>query len=400
MKLLFLTDNFPPEVNAPATRTYEHCKEWVKAGVDVTVITCAPNFPQGKVYPGYKNKRISHEVIDGIKVVRVWTYIVANEGFLKRSLDYFSFAVSATLAGLFVKTDLIVATSPQFFTAAAGRWLSLLKRRPWVMEVRDLWPESIKNVGAVKSGVVMRFFEWWEKRLYKTSQKIVVVTEAFKRFISAKGISGTKIHVVTNGANIDLFRPREKNTALLERLGLEKKTVVSYIGTHGMAHKLDFILHCAGKVENPDIHFLLVGAGAEKANLLKLRDKLALKNVTMLDPVSKEEVPDYLSITDLVLINLSKSPVFKTVIPSKIFETAAMQIPILLGVDGESRGIIEKYQAGLYYEPENETDFLEKLKQLAGDRELYVRCQQGCSQLARDYDRKQLARKMLKILAV
>ena len=162
MKILFLTDNFPPEVNAPATRTYEHCKEWVSSGADVTVITCAPNFPKGKVFEGYKNKLYQKEDVDGIKVIRVWTYITANKGFAKRILDYISFMISSFIAGLFIKTDVIIATSPQFFTAISGRWLSFWKRKKWIMEVRDLWPESIKAVGAMDTNPAIRLFEFLE----------------------------------------------------------------------------------------------------------------------------------------------------------------------------------------------------------------------------------------------
>ena len=133
MKILFLSDNFPPEVNAPATRTYEHCKEWVRMGAEVTVITCAPNFPQGKVYTGYKNSLHHVETMDGIRVVRVWSYIVANKGFFKRTLDFISYSITSFLAGLFMKTDVIIATSPQFFTALSGRTLSFWKRKPWIM---------------------------------------------------------------------------------------------------------------------------------------------------------------------------------------------------------------------------------------------------------------------------
>ena len=164
-RILFLTDNFPPEVNAPATRTYEHTREWVGKGYEVTVITCAPNFPHGEVYEGFKNRLINREVKDGIKVIRVWTYITANEGFLKRILDYISFAVMAFLTGLWFRTDIIVATSPQFFTAVAGRWLSFFKFKPWIMEVRDLWPESIAAVGAMNEGKIYKFLEWLELRL-------------------------------------------------------------------------------------------------------------------------------------------------------------------------------------------------------------------------------------------
>lgn len=186
MKILFLTDNFPPEVNAPATRTYEHCKEWVKQGEEVTVITCTPNFPQGKVYTGYRNRLYQKEIMDGIRVIRIWSYITANEGFLKRTLDYISFSVTSFFAGLFQQADIIIATSPQFFTALSGRTLSFWKRKPWIMEVRDLWPESIKTVGAMKENPIIRFLEWEEKRCYRSAQKIVVVTDSFKKRLSEK----------------------------------------------------------------------------------------------------------------------------------------------------------------------------------------------------------------------
>ena len=194
MRILFITHNFPPEVNAPASRTYEHCKEWVKRGAEVTVITAAPNFPQGKVYDGYKNKLWQEENIDGIRVIRVWTYIVANKGFVRRTLDFISFSVSSFLAGLFVKTDIIVATSPQFFTALSGRTLHFWKRKPWIMEVRDLWPESIKTVGAMNDNLFIKYFEWEEKRCYKSAKKIVVVTDSFKEILTTVGV-GAKTNV-------------------------------------------------------------------------------------------------------------------------------------------------------------------------------------------------------------
>jgi glycosyltransferase involved in cell wall biosynthesis len=373
MKLLFLTDNFPPEVNAPATRTYEHCREWVKDGMEVTVITCFPNFPEGKLFAGYRNKLCQVEHIDGIKVIRVFTFITANEGFVKRTLDYISFGVAAFIAGLFVKTDLIVATSPQFFAAYFARWLAFFKRKPWVMEVRDLWPESIKTVGAMQEGRVYRFLELLEMRLYRSARKIVTVTDTFKKRIIARGIDAHKIEVVKNGANLDLYTPRDKNQAIVAALGLEGKFVVSFIGTLGLAHKLSFIIEAALKINDPSIHFLIVGAGADKKNLEELLARLQPANVTLRGMIPKEMVPGYISVSDVSLINLKKSETFKTVIPSKIFESSAMGKPILLGVDGEAREIVETYPAGLYFEPENEADFLEKLYTLKADKALYNR---------------------------
>lgn len=399
MRILFLTDNYPPEVNAPASRTFDHVTEWHRCGHEITVITCAPNFPSGHVYNGYKNKLYHKEDIDGIKVVRVWSYIAENKGFFKRTLDYISFSITSFLSGLFQKTDIIIATSPQFFTALSGRTLSFFKRRPWIMEVRDLWPESIKAVNALKDSLFIKYFEWEEKRCYKSARKIVVVTDSFKTALIDKGVNANKISVVKNGVNRDLFKPIPKDMELISRLKLNGKKIIGYIGTHGMAHKLDFVLKCAKHMEGKNnYHFLLIGAGAEKMGLLSLKESLNLENVTMLDPVPKTEVNKYISILDAALINLKKSPLFRTVIPSKIFENAGMHIPILMGVEGEAQAIVEQYGAGLCFEPENKEDFEKKLTRLLEDKELYKRCQEGCEVLAQAFDRKNLARDMLKVV--
>lgn len=399
MKILFLTDNFPPEVNAPASRTYDHVREWHKAGHQITVITCAPNFPKGKVYDGYKNRLYQTEMMDGIKVIRVWSYIAENKGFVKRTLDYISYSVTSFIAGLFQKADIIIATSPQFFTALSGRTLSFWKRTPWIMEVRDLWPESIKTVGAMKDNAFIRYFEWEEKRCYKSAKKIIVVTDSFKRTLVSRGIPAEKIAVVKNGANRELFKPMPKDEKLIDQLGLRGKKIIGYIGTHGMAHKLDFILQCAKNMQGKNnYHFLLIGSGAEKERLLKMKENERIENVTMLDSVPKTEVSKYISILDLSLINLKKSPLFTTVIPSKIFENAGMEIPIIMGVEGEAKEIIEHYGAGLCFDPENEEDFNKKLSMLLDNHELYNKCKEGCRRLSIDFDRKKLAAKMLEYI--
>jgi glycosyltransferase involved in cell wall biosynthesis len=398
MRILFLTDNFPPEVNAPATRTYEHCREWVKKGAEITIITCVPNFPKGKVYEGYKNRFLQTEYVDGIKVIRVWSYIAANKGFVKRILDFVSYAIMAFLVGLFIKTDIVFATSPQFFTAIAGRKLSFWKRKPWIMEVRDLWPESIKNVNVMKDNFLIKYLEWEEMRCYRKAKAIVTVTDSFKKVIVSRGIPEKKFKVVKNGANLELFRPKVKDGALLRELRLESKFIVAYIGTHGMAHKLDFLLRAAQKLSNPNIHFLFIGDGAEKEGLVRLHKKLELTNVTLLSSVSKSKIVDFIASIDVALINLKKSELFKTVIPSKIFENAAMEKPILMGVDGESRRIVEKYHAGLFFEPENEQDFIEKVNCITEDTALYEALQNGCRKLAKDFDRKKLANNLLNFI--
>lgn len=398
MRILFLTDNFPPEVNAPATRTYEHCRAWAEQGVDVTVITGFPNFPKGKVFDGYKNRLCEKESMDGITVIRVWTYITVNEGFFRRTLDYLSFALSSFWSGLFVKTDLIVATSPQFFTTFSGRLLSFFKRVPWVFELRDLWPESIKSVGMMDDGMVYRTLERIEMRLYRNASHIVPNTDAFKTRLVERGVPAEKISVIPNGTNFDLFTPRDADPELVSSLGLQDKFVVGYIGTMGLAHALDFVIRSIARLDDNTIHFLFIGDGAVKKSTVQLAHELNLENVTFLDPVPKSEIPRYLAVIDASLAPLKRTDTFKTVIPSKIFEAGAMGKPMLLGVDGQARSIVEEFGSGLYFEPENTADFIEKVKKLASDKDLQRKLGEGGQKLARAYDRKKLAAQMLGVL--
>ena len=399
MKILFISDNFPPEVNAPATRGYEHIQEWIKDdNVEVTVLTCVPNFPHGKAYRGYKNRFYQKENINGIKVIRVWSYMTLNSGFVKRILDYSSFAMMAFVIGLFQKTDIIVATSPQFFTTWTAWGLHKIKRKPWIFELRDIWPESIQSVGAIKHKRILDTLEKIELGLYKSSDKVIAVTESFKSNLIGRGIDANKIEIVTNGSNIELFSPKAKDKKLLKSLNLEDKFIIGYIGTHGLAHSLDFVVKSISKVDDPSIHFLFIGNGAMKEVIVKLAKDLGLQNITFLDSISKDLVPKYLSIIDVSLAPLKKSDTFKSVIPSKIFEASAMQKPTLLGVEGESEKIIKKYNVGLCYEPENEKDFISKLYILKNNQDLYQSMEKGCISLVANYDRKRLAIKMLNII--
>ncbi|MGK2864632.1 MAG: glycosyltransferase family 4 protein, partial [Chitinophagaceae bacterium] len=328
------------------------------------------------------------------RVIRVWSFITKNEGFIKRILDYFSFGVSSFMAGLFIKTDIIIATSPQIFSAVSGRTLSFFKRKPWIMEVRDLWPESIVAVGAMSSkSFGYRMLERMEKNLYRRAQKIVVVTDSFKTNLIRRGISDNKITVIKNGVDLKAFYARPRDEKLAAQLGLENKFVVGYIGTHGMAHGLDFILRSVKKIEDKEIHFLFIGDGAEKNNLRTLKEELQLHNVTMLDAIPKDMVAQYLSIVDVALVNLRKAETFMNVIPSKIFENAAMGIPVLLGVDGEVRDLIQTYDAGVYFEPGNEIQFIKAINDIRESVQL-AKYKAGAINLASAFDRTRLAENM------
>lgn len=403
MHILFLTDNFPPEVNAPASRTFEHCREWVKAGHRVTVVTCAPNFPTGRIFEGYSNRAWSWETMDGIRVLRVWTYVTANEGFAKRIADYASYMVSAVLASPFVRdVDLVVGTSPQLFTACAARIVGTLKRVPWVFELRDLWPDSIGAVGAVRRPALLGLLRRLEESLYRSADAIVSVTHAFRGTLIERGFDGGKIHVVTNGADLTRYAPRAKDAGLVERHGLAGRFVAGYIGTHGMAHALDTVLDAAARmkaVPGGDIfRFVLLGDGANKAALVERARNEGLDNVLFVDTVPKDEVVRWWSVLDASIIHLKRTPLFTTVIPSKLFECMAMGVPVLHGVQGESAGIVEREDVGLTFEPQNVDALCDALRRIATDDALRERLRGNGPRAARGYDRTALAASMLTVL--
>jgi glycosyltransferase involved in cell wall biosynthesis len=403
MHVLFLTDNFPPEVNAPASRTHEHCRMWVEAGERVTVITCAPNFPKGRVFDGYHNRLWQQEMIDGIRVIRVWSYITANEGFVKRILDYTSYMFMAFLASLLVRrVDIVIATSPQFFTAIAGWAAGAVKRIPFIFELRDIWPESIKAVGAMKESAAIRWLERLELLLYRRATRVVSVTHSFRDALMRRGIDGSKIDVITNGVDIGRFSPRPKDTALERELGFEGCFVAGYIGTHGMAHSLETLLQAMQQLQHrPDgrnIRLLLLGDGARKADLQAEATRLSLTNVRFVATVPKEQVARYWSLLDVAIIHLRQTELFTAVIPSKLFECMGMGIPVLHGVAGESADIVRREGAGIVFRPESADELTAGLLDLYADpakrRQLSHQALAG----AVHYDRRELASRMLDIL--
>lgn len=403
MHILFLTDNFPPEVNAPASRTFEHCKKWVSVGYKVTVITCAPNFPKGEIFPGYKNKLWSSEEIEGINVIRVWSYIAANEGFSRRILDYLSYMFSSVVASMFVRNvDIVIGTSPQFFTVCGAYFVSVFRRIPWVFELRDMWPESIKAVGVMRQSRIIIFLEAIELFLYRNADLIITVTYSFRNILIKKGISDKKIHVITNGVDLSNFIPSGKDVELTARYQLNDKFVIGYIGTHGLAHGLDTILESAKIIKNnifsDKYKFVFIGDGAKKNELVKHAESHKLDNVIFLDSVSKSDIARYWSLLDLAIIHLKKEELFKTVIPSKLFESMGMAIPVVHGVSGESSMIVSGENVGVCFESENSKSLCDAINFLYTNPNIYLELKKNGPIAAKKYDRSTLALDMLKII--
>ena len=394
MHILFLTDNFPPESNAPANRTFEHARQWVASGHRVTIITCAPNFPDGQLFEGYKNRWFQTEQMDGITVIRVWSFMTRNAGFVLRLLDFLSFMVSGFLGGLRVRdADIIVGTSPQFFTVCAAYYLAKVKRRPFVFEMRDIWPESLQAVGMSNAGLSVRLAAPLADYLYRRADHLIVVTHSFKAYLQDRGISGERVTVISNGVDPDMFFPIPADISLQQELQLEDKFVVGYLGTHGLAHGLESVVEAARLAGQTDdltaVHFITVGAGAQFDRIKEIASDL--DNFTMIGQVSRADILRYWSLLDASLIHLKASPLFESVIPSKMFEAMAMGVPLLHGVGGESADIVRTSRSGICFAAEQPEALLSAIRQIATDKDAYQQMKTSCLSSAQNYNRASLA---------
>ena len=373
MKIVFFTDHFVPEISAPAAHIFDRCEIWAKQGHDVTVITNVPNYPLGEPYEGYKNRFKHWEYLSGIKVLRVGTYMAENKGVVKRTLDYVSFAVSSFLSSLTLsRPDVVYSTSPHLFAPLGAIGFALLRRTPHVVEIRDLWPDSIAGTtGISKKSFVYKFFQLVEQFIYRRSEQIVVFTESFKSSLTARGVKPEKVHVVINGANTTMFSRVEYDQDLAASLRLEKKFVVGYLGTHGLSHDLLNAVRAAAVLKDEDIHFLFVGEGAEKSAMIRLVEEVNATNVHFVGRQPREDMPRYWGLCDVGLVHLKNDAVFETVIPSKIFETMAVGRPIMYcGPESEGSRLILKYGCGLVAPPDNPIALANKIRELKDKPEL------------------------------
>jgi len=403
MRITFLCQYFPPEMGAPSARTFEHARHWASLGHDITVITGFPNHPTGVIRPEYRGYFVKRERVEGIDLLRAWVYVAANKGFTKRILNYLSFFFSSlTLGGLLTRRpDVIVGTSPQFFCAVAAYCLSVIKRAPFVFEVRDIWPQSAVELGALKNRLLIRLLEAIEWRLYQRAAMIIPVAESTQDYLISKGVPAEKISIVPNGVDAKyLSSAQAAPDRLREELGLEGKFIVSYIGTHGMSHALEVVLQAAKKLErDPAIHFLFVGEGAEKESLKQLATELQLNNITFIDQQPRERLLSFYCASDVSVVPLKRLPIFKKVLPSKLFELMGVGCPVICSVEGEAARLVTSAESGLCIEPENVEALVEAVSRLRNDRELRSRMSgNGLSFVRTRYLRSNLAEKYLNAL--
>jgi len=396
MRTLVVTHYFPPEVGAPQARLSELARFWADAGDEVTVLTGMPNHPTGVLPPAYRRKLRLEERVDGYRVVRTWLYATPNEGVARKTLGHLSFMVSSVLLGWRRSgpADVVVVSSPTFFSIFSAWVLARVKRARLVLEVRDLWPAILVELGVLGDSWIIRVLEALEMWSYRQADAVVVVSEGFRKDLVRRGVPSSRVHTIRNGVDLERFRPGTFSDidATRARLGAsEGDCLVVYAGAHGISHGLVSVADAAEKLAGQPIHFAFVGDGAAKGDLEQHVDELGLSNVTMLPSVPHDEMPGLLSAADICLAPLRDVPLFSTFIPSKLFEYLGAGKAVIGGVRGEPAQILRE-AAAVVVEPEDPTALATAVFKLAADPQARARMgTQGRTYVERHFDRRALA---------
>jgi glycosyltransferase involved in cell wall biosynthesis len=403
VKIAFICQYFVPEIGAPSARVSELCREWVRQGHEVTVVTGLPNHPTGIVAPEYQRTVFRIERLDGITVFRNWLYATPNEGFVKRTLSHLSFMLASIVLTTprLRRYDVIIVSSPAFFAVVSAWFMSRVWRLPYVFEVRDLWPGIFIELGVLKNRPIIRLLEAVEMFLYRQAARVVVVTHSFRDILVRRGLSPTRVATITNGVDCEAFRPGPRENEIRREHGFSRKFVVLYIGAHGISQALSSVLDSARALEaHRDVLFVFVGEGAEKASLVEKAARLGLGNVRFFPGQPKHLMSSWYAAADVLLVPLRNIPLFETFIPSKMFEIMACGRPIVGSVRGEARGILERSKAAVVVEPEDAQGIANAIHILSRDPELARRLGEAGRQFVEThYDRATLARQYLQLLS-
>jgi len=399
MKILYITQYFYPEIGATTNRALANVREMSRKGHDVTVLTEMPNHPKGIIFPNYRGKFFFHEKIENFKVNRVWVYTNSNKTSVTRLLFYISFMLFGTLHTVlhWNKYDIVYVTSPPLFVGQIGFWLKkFFPRVKFVFEVRDLWPDAAIEMGELKNEKIAKLSYKLEIRFYKNANIIISVTEQFKERIINKGIAAEKIYVIRNGSDLS-YKNIEIPEQLNKQYQKDRNFIIAYAGNLGIAQNLTSILDAAWKLKKENIIFLFLGSGPEEKKLHEYAKKM--DNVYFVGEIPKEKINKYYSLADCGIIPLRNIKVFESTIPSKLFDYMSASLPILLGVKGESKQILEQSEAGICYEPDDVNDLVEKIRFLKNNKQLMNEMKtKGRIFVENNFNRNTLADKLIEIL--
>ncbi len=402
MKILLVSHYFPPEIGAPQARLSEMAASWAKSGHEVTVLTGMPNHPTGIIPTEYQGAVLREEFIDGYRVVRTWLYATPNEGFVKKTLGHLSFMITSILLGITKvnKPDIVIVSSPTFFSIFSAWVISGIKRANLIVEIRDLWPAIFVELGVLTNKTVIKILEVLELYAYRVSDAVVVVTEGFLENLVSRGVPREKITVIRNGVDLDKFKSAPCDLEIKKELGATKDDiVVLYIGAHGISHGLISIAKTAQLLKDErNIHFVFVGEGAAKKDLVEYVNENDIKNVTFLAGQPRERVPLILGAADICLVPLRDVPLFTSFIPSKIFEYLASEKAVIGSLSGEPAKILSESGA-VVVPPENPEMLAKAIKELSNSKDLRdTMAKTGRSYVEQNFDRTKLADDYLSLM--
>jgi len=406
MRVLIVTHYFPPETGAPQARLSALAAAWAADGDDVTVLTGMPNHPTGVLPPMYRRAVLCREVADGYRVIRTWLYATPNEGMVRKTLGHLSFMASSVLLGWRAAgpADVVLVSSPTFFSVLSGWLLARMKRARFVVEVRDLWPAIFVELGVLTNRRVIAALERLELAAYAAADQVVVVSDGFRSDLIRRGVPGSKVHTIRNGADVARFAVAEgAERGWRARLGAGAgDCLVLYAGTHGISQALTTVADAAALLARrpvgSSVRFAFVGDGADKGRLEKRIAELGLRNTVLLPGVPNGEMPRLLAAADICLVPLRDVPLFASFIPSKIFEYLAAGKAVVGSVAGEAAQILAEAGAAVV-PPEDSDSLAAAIGSLAADRELReLMGKTGRAFVAENYDRKALAKQYRKVL--
>ena len=403
MRIIIVTHYFPPEIGAPQARLSALAAAWAADGDDVAVLTGMPNYPTGVVPPEYRGAIRRRERRDGYRVVRTWLYAARNEGVARKTVSHLSFMITSVLLGWHASgpADVVVVSSPTFFSIGAGWLLARLKRARLVVEVRDLWPAIFTELGVLTNRRVIRVLERLELAAYAAADTVIVVSDGFRANLIGRGVPTDKVHTVRNGVNPGEFDPwRTPDPELRARLGASPgDCLVLYAGTHGISQGLMSVADAAARLAGKPIRFAFVGEGVDKRRLRHRVAELGLRNVTLRPSVPHDQVPALLAASDICLVPLRNVPLFSSFIPSKMFECLAAGRPVIGAVAGEAAQILREAGAQVV-RPGDNAALADAIQTLAADPQRRAEMgRQGRSYVEKYFDRRTLARQYRKLIA-
>lgn len=391
MRIGILTQYYPPEIGAPQARLSELARWFVQRGHQVYVLTAMPNYPLGRLYPGYSGL-VRREEQNGIQIIRCYIYPTKSVSLFPRLANYFSFVISSLLVGMFSlpKLDYLMTESPPLFLGMSGYFLSRLKRSKWIFNVSDLWPESAVRLGVIKEGRALNLATALEEFCYRKANVVTGQSKEILQNIQERFPDVPTYHL-SNGVDTDLFRPELRSDELRRELFQGKPFIAIYAGLHGIAQGLGQLIESIAKLKDlVDFSMVFVGDGPEKVDLISKAREMGLTNIRFLDPFPHHLMPSVLASTDVALVPLKNR--LPGAVPSKIYEAMGSGLPVVLVADGEAAKIISETEAGVVVSPGDTETLASVLRDLSQNLEKRLLMgQNGRAAAEKRFDRKLIA---------